>query len=153
MNLSTLSVIGGVFLVLISAASHASTELTLLCNIKTRFEYNGRHGKTLDISTRIEVAEYPSQAYLSIIPDSDDLPSVSTRSVADREVSNFSTPQKWHLSNRISREGGVSHNEFIIDRVAGTISFNGLFEAKSGNTVSRVGFGLCKKVEAGQRKF
>ncbi len=151
MNFVALAIIGGVFSALIPSPSHAATKLTLICNIKTRFDSNGLPQRTLDINTRVEVMEDLSRGYLSIIPDSDDLPSVSTRAGAGREISNYSTPEKWHLSNKIHRErGDVSSNEFIIDRFAGTISFNGRFTSGSGGSYDRVGFGPCTK--AGQEK-
>jgi len=153
MKLSSL-VRGSVLCVaLICLPSQASTELTLVCDVKTRVEYNGRLDKTLDISTRIELIDFPSQGFLSIIPDSDDLPSVSTRAGGDREVVNHSNQEKWHLRNRISRDNSVVENEFIIDRYAGTLSFNGTFQSSRGNTISRVGFGSCRRVAKNQKKF
>lgn len=152
MNLSSLVRIGVLCAALICLPLQASIELTLVCDVKTRFEYNGRLDKTLDISTRIEVMDFPSQGHLSIIPDSDDLPSVSTRAGGDREVVNHSNQEKWHLRNKITRENVVSEHEFVIDRYAGTLSFNGTSQTR-GNTLSRVGFGSCRKVAKSQKKF
>jgi hypothetical protein len=115
-------------------------------NIKKTFK-SGSQERSI-IKPIFEV--YESGRYLSIIPDTDELASVSTRTGNGRTIDNFSDPNKWALNNKIEANGNITESKIIIDRNTGRIVYSLNWNA---NTLYVEGEGICEKIDISRRKF
>jgi hypothetical protein len=128
-------------------------DINLICDINLQDDSSGRV-VSQKIRTRVEVSVYQNNN-IYILPDSDLLGSVSTaKTPSSININNYSTPTKWHIqkTNRNSSTGAISDTTIIIDRNAGTISYNHLFTLKN-NSIQTTGFGNCERINPNVKKF
>ncbi len=133
---------------LINSAS--AEEVNLICDMTYR---DGNSGSQ-KIKTRFEVSSYKN-GDIFIIPDSDLLGSVSTSKNSNTlKVDNFSNSSKWHV-RKIAKNNantGIADTTIIIDRNAGSISYNSSFTFE-GMVRNSSGFGYCEKINPKVKKF
>lgn len=121
-------------------------EVNLICELTYQSDIAGKN-ETQKFQTRVEI--YQSKDFLSIIPDSDLLGSVSTATREGSSFTNYSTGTKWDLQRKTYSKNGILDVHIIVDRSAGTISYNSSFNLTS---YSRA-FGTCQKIDSTKKKF
>ena len=127
-----------------------ATEVKLLCKMEMAKTYRGGQLERNRITEIMEVTEIGE--YLSIIPQSDNLASVSTSKQQNTiSISNFSDRNKWHIkSTRRNRDGGTVITQVSIDRNSGIILYAHDWE---GGIILEKGSGECEKISQEKRKF
>jgi len=135
---------------IIFSASAFAIEVKLLCKMEMAKSYRGGQFERDRITEIIEVTEIGE--YISIIPQSDSLSSVSTSKNHNTiSISNFSDKNKWHIiASRTNRNGGTYITQVSIDRNSGIILYSHDWE---GGTIFEKGSGDCEKISQERRKF
>ena len=119
-------------------------EIKLNCQISLSAEYSTGFREQTQISDIIEIMQ--TNNYLSIIPSSSELTSVSTG--IGRDVSNFSDQNKWDLSN----EKNGTKTQITIDRNTGKIFYYRYFKGERAS-IMFTGYGNCFKVDTNKKMF
>jgi hypothetical protein len=130
--------------------SYANAEnIVLVCDIDLKNDTNQVITQQ-KIKTRVEIS-YLKNFY--IIPDSNLLMAVTSKSSKERVIKDLSDDRKWHLNNsKATPSGGLIETEIIIDRFLGTISYN-YSALLSGQHTVVSGFGFCEKSTSQKKKF
>jgi len=131
-------------------AANRVLDLTLICEMNIGSRTGTDPFVERRVKTRIEVTELANGS-LFLIGDGE-LFSVYTHKTANLEFMNHSSPEKWHLRNIERTEVATVDREMIIDRFSGTISTRVFYRQKNGFIDDR-GFGECKKVDKGNKRF
>ena len=131
------------------AAPAFALEVKLLCSIKLVSTYSNGQVERENFIDVIDV--FDETFFLSIIPQSDKLGSVSSREHFGRSVDNYSDSNKWNLqtTDRLAK-GQIVKTSITIDRNTGV-----LFYSRDWDSSKIVGSatGSCEKVDATKRKF
>ncbi len=132
------------------SASALATEVKLLCKMEMAKTYRGGQLERNRITEIMEVTEMGD--YLSIIPQSDNLGSVSTIKHQNTiSISNYSDKNKWHIvTEKQNRNGGTYVIQVSIDRNSGIILYSHDWER---GTILERGSGDCEKISQEKRKF
>lgn len=139
------------FLVLVAFSTLINAqEVNLICDLTFQSDASGRN-ETQKFRTRVEVLQ--TKDYLSIIPDSDLLGSVSTSKRENSNFTNYSTGTKWDLQRRSHSKDGILNVHIIIDRNAGTMSYNSSFLHTNTLITNSRAFGECQKIDTSKKKF
>jgi len=139
------------FLVLVASSTLINAqEVNLICDLTFQSDASGRN-ETQKFRTRVEVLQ--TKDFLSIIPDSDLLGPVSTSKRENSNFTNYSTGTKWDLQRRSHSKDGILSVHIIIDRNAGTMSYNSSFLHTNTLTINTRAFGECQKIDASKKKF
>jgi hypothetical protein len=125
-------------------------EVNLICDLTFQSDVTGRN-ETQKFRTRVEI--FQTKDFLSIIPDSDLLGSVSTSKRENSNFTNYSNGTKWDLQRRSHSKDGVLNVHIIIDRNAGTMSYNSSFLHTNTLTSYTRAFGECQKIDVSKKKF
>lgn len=125
-------------------------EVKLLCKIEMTKTFRGGQLERERITEIMEVTEIGE--YISIIPQSDNLGSVSTTKRQNTiSIFNFSDRNKWHITaTRRNTVGGTYITQISIDRNSGIILY--LHDWEEG-TILQKGTGECEKISQEKRKF
>lgn len=134
--------------VFFSTAIYAQVELKLTCNMDIKKTYSSGREEIIRIKPILEVFQLGS--HVSIIPDTNELASVSMRTGNGRIVENYSDANKWSIFNKIERNGTTSETSITIDRNTGRIVYS--HDYKDG-AITVYGEGVCEKVDLSKRKF
>ena len=126
-------------------------DTNLLCDITLREDDDGRI-TSQKIKTRVVISVYPNKS-IYIIPDYQPMGSVSnTKNPNTISVIDFSNSTKWHIERtNKSENGSILKVTYIIDRNAGTISYDAFFLLKG--VFRTTGFGNCEKIDPNKKKF
>ncbi len=138
----------GVLLISLSSEVSAQNELKLMCNLQVKKVYRTGTKELIDVKSIIQINDYAT--HLSIIPDGDELASVSTHKAPNRNYDNFSDGNKWDLATTIMREGRKTITNIAIDRNTGRIVY--MRDWSEGAIVTN-GEGSCEKIDTTMRKF
>ncbi len=132
----------------IYSRAFSQDDVKLTCNMNVIKTYRNGDKEVFNVRPIYEI--YDTGRYLSIIPDTDRLASVSTRTGDGRVIDNFSDKNKWALYNKTENNGRIMEVKIMIDRNTGRIVYSSNWNK---DTIITEGEGSCEKVDVSQKKF
>lgn len=140
---------------LIFTLTSRADPIDLVCQVDITSKQNGQTTNYQSVESGVEILEMidGNAHYISIIPDSSLLFSVSTRSGTDRIVENYTTESKWHVKVASRHDRASAFSEIIINRYSGKITMNRLVVFSETESIEKYGQGSCTKISKHQRKF
>jgi len=123
-------------------------DIKLNCQISLTTNSSDGASEKVQISELVEL--YQNGGFLSIIPTSDKVSSVSTGATErGYKVFNFSDQNKWSLA----KEKTDKRTQIIIDRNTGQMFYSEYFKFSDGIFWKTEGNGTCKKVDIEKKLF
>lgn len=140
------------FLLLLSPSTVWSLEVKLSCSINTVTEYSTGGSERGQFNQIFVVTDLGN--YRSIISNSDDFASVSTKGIKSTvSVDDLSDSNIWDITNNNKLPNGSTMTTSIrIDRNVGKIWYSSSFD-NNQITRLRTGSGDCEKVNVSKKKF